>query len=63
MTSLPPVPGLQPSIVASSERTRGAIMSTWVCPRRHEFQVPYCCFSAGIPHEPYVFTAQFAAAM
>ncbi len=40
VTAAPPVPGLQASIVPSSERTRGLSRSTWVWPRLQPRQVP-----------------------
>ena len=49
-TSLPAVPGLSPSIVASSDRTKGFMRSTWLGPRRQPRHVPYCSRFASIPH-------------
>ena len=49
VTSFPPVPGLYPTIVPSSDRTRGATRSMCDVPRRQTRQVPYCSFFASIP--------------
>ena len=57
-TSRPSVPGLHASIIASSERTRGAMRSRCVGPRFHELHVPQRSFRAEIPQAPYVFTSQ-----
>src|SRR6266545_716797 len=56
------VPGLQASIVPSSERIRGASRSMCVLPRRQPRQVPYCSLRAVTPHDAYVATSQFCAA-
>src|SRR5579862_8242815 len=42
LTGLPFVPGLQASIVPSSERTRGCTRSMCDTPRRQPRHVPYC---------------------
>jgi len=56
-----PVPGLNPSIVASRVRTRGETRSTCDVPRRHPRHVPYFSFFASIPQRLYIDTTQFCA--
>src|SRR5215208_562173 len=61
VTSFPPVPGLWPSVIASSERMRGLIRSMWLCPLRHPRHVPYCSRFASIPHDLYILITQSLA--
>ncbi len=56
------VPGLQASIIPSSERTRGATRSMCVVPRRQPRHVPYRSLRAGMPQARYVCTSQSCAA-
>src|SRR6187399_62143 len=52
-TGLAFVPGLQASIVPSSERVRGATRSMCDTPRRQPRHVPYCSRLASIPQDLY----------
>ncbi len=51
VTSLPPVPGLYPTIWPCSVRTLGATRSMCDGPRSHPRQVPYCSSFASTPHD------------
>ena len=51
VTGRPFVPGLQASIIPSSERTRGVTRSMCETPRRQPRQVPYGSRFASMPHD------------
>src|SRR5450759_3966419 len=63
VTGTPLVPGLQASIVPSSERTRGLTRSMCETPRRHPRQVPYRSALASMPHDLYWLITQSLAAL
>src|SRR5947208_3651692 len=62
VTGTPFVPGLQASIVPSSDRVRGPTRSMCEVPRRQPRHVPYCSRLASMPHALYCDMTQLLAA-